>query len=410
MDAVIKTDAKPRRTKRRGRHPDKALSAAFIRSAPPGRHADGNGMYLFVQPAGTRSWIQRLVIRGRRRELGLGAAALVSLAEARELALANRKLARSGGDPLADKRRAEGVPTFADAARRVVEQKQGGWRGRWHAQNWLRSLERYAFPRIGERPVSEVNSADVLEILTPIWHVKAETARAVRQRIRSVLEWAIAMELRADNPCDRVLPVLGPQNDIVQHRRALPHKDVAAAIETVRASASVAPAIKLAFEFLVLTAARSGEVRLATWDEIDTAGQVWTIPAMRMKAKREHRVPLCRRAAEILEAARTLGDGKSLVFPMRSGRPISMSTLPKMLQYLGIVAVAHGFRSSFRDWAAEETDHPREVIEAALAHVVQNKVEATYARSDLFERRRRVMNDWAAYLNGQRGSDNQPRP
>ncbi len=410
MDAVIKTDAKPRRTKRRGRHPDKALSAAFIRSAPPGRHADGNGMYLFVQPAGTRSWIQRLVIRGRRRELGLGAAALVSLAEARELALANRKLARSGGDPLADKRRAEGVPTFADAARRVVEQKQGGWRGRWHAQNWLRSLERYAFPRIGERPVSEVNSADVLEILTPIWHVKAETARAVRQRIRSVLEWAIAMELRADNPCDRVVPVLGPQNDIVQHRRALPHKDVAAAIETVRASASVAPAIKLAFEFLVLTAARSGEVRLATWDEIDTAGQVWTIPAMRMKAKREHRVPLCRRAAEILEAARTLGDGKSLVFPMRSGRPISMSTLPKMLQYLGIVAVAHGFRSSFRDWAAEETDHPREVIEAALAHVVQNKVEATYARSDLFERRRRVMNDWAAYLNGQRGSDNQPRP
>ncbi len=410
MDAVIKTDAKPRRTKRRGRHPDKALSAAFIRSAPPGRHADGNGMYLFVQPAGTRSWIQRIVIRGRRRELGLGAAALVSLAEARELALANRKLARSGGDPLADKRRAEGVPTFADAARRVVEQKQGGWRGRWHAQNWLRSLERYAFPRIGERPVSEVNSADVLEILTPIWHVKAETARAVRQRIRSVLEWAIAMELRADNPCDRVLPVLGPQNDIVQHRRALPRKDVAAAIETVRASASVAPAIKLAFEFLVLTAARSGEVRLATWDEIDTAGQVWTIPAMRMKAKREHRVPLCRRAAEILEAARTLGDGKSLVFPMRSGRPISMSTLPKMLQYLGIVAVAHGFRSSFRDWAAEETDHPREVIEAALAHVVQNKVEATYARSDLFERRRRVMNDWAAYLNGQRGSDNQPRP
>ena len=182
--------------------------------------------------------------------------------------------------------------------------------------------------------------------------------------MRSVLEWAIAMDLRNDNPCDRVLPVLGPQSDIVQHRRALPHKDVAAAIETVQASASVAPAIKLAFEFLVLTAARSGEVRLATWDEIDTRGHVWTIPATRMKAKREHRVPLCRRAVEILEAARTLGDGKSLVFPMRSGKPISMSTLPKMLQYVGIAAVAHGFRSSFRDWAAEETDHPREVIEA----------------------------------------------
>ena len=398
MDAVIEIAAAPQRTKRRGRHPDKALSAAFVRSAPPGRHADGNGLYLFVQPTGTRSWIQRLVIRGRRRELGLGAAALVSLAEARELALANRKLARSGGDPLADRRRVQSVPTFADAAQRVLEQKRGGWRGRWHAQSWWRSLEHYAFPRIGRQPVSEVNTADVLEILTPIWHVKAETARAVRQRIRAVLEWAIAMDLRHDNPCDRVLPVLGPQNDIVQHRLALPHKDVAAAIGTVRASGSAAPTVILAFEFLVLTAARSAEVRLATWAEINTTDQVWTISAMRMKAKREHRVPLCQRAVEILDAARTLDDGNPLVFPMRSGRPMSMSTMPKMLQYHRIAAVAHGFRSSFRDWAAEETDHPREVIEAALAHVVRDKVEAAYARSDLFARRRRLMNDWAAYL------------
>ena len=405
MDVVSKPAPTPRRTKRRGRHPDKALSAAFVRSAPPGRHADGNGLYLFVQPTGTRSWIQRIVIRGRRRELGLGAATLVPLAKARELALANRMLARSGGDPLSEKHRAEGVPSFAEAAERVLEQKRGGWRGRWHAQNWWNSMERYAFPRIGRRPVSEVNTADVLEILTPIWHVKAETARAVRQRIRSVLEWAIAMDLRNDNPCDRVLPVLGPQNDIVTHRLALPHKDVAAAIETVRTSKSGQPAVRLAFEFLVLTAARSGEVRLATWEEIDTAGAVWTISAARMKAKREHRVPLCRRALEILDAARALGNGNRLVFPMRSGRPISMSTLPKMLQYHRIAAVAHGFRSSFRDWAAEETDHPREVIEAALAHVVQNKVEAAYARSDLFERRRRLMAEWEAYVVGSRRLD-----
>ena len=224
----------------------------------------------------------------------------------------------------------------------------------------------------------------------------------MRQRIRSVLEWAVAMDPRSDNPCDRVLPVLGPQNDIVTHRLALPHKDVAAAIETVWASGSGQPAVRLAFEFLVLTAARSGEVRQATWDEIDTAGAVWTISAARMKAKREHRVPLCRRALEILDAARTLGDGNSLVFPMRSGKAISASTLPKMLQYHRIAAVAHGFRSSFRDWAAEETNHPREVVEAALAHVVQNKVEAAYARSDLFERRRRLMEDWAAYVVGGR--------
>ena len=398
MDAVIKSAATTRRTKRRGRHPHKALSAAFVRTAPPGRHADGNGLYLFVQPTGTRSWVQRVVIRGRRRELGLGAAGLVSLAEARELALANRKLARSGGDPLSEKRRAEGVPTFAEAAERVLEQKRGGWRGRWHAQNWWRSMERYVFPRIGGRPVSEVNTADVLEILSPIWHVKAATAREVRQRIRSVLEWAVALDMRNDNPCDRVVPVLGPQNDIVTHRQALPHKDVAAAIETVRASKSAQPAVKLAFELLVLTAARSGEVRLATWDEIDTAGAVWTVPAARMKAKREHRVPLCSRALEVLDAARTLGGGNRLVFPMRSGKAISMSTLPKMLEYHRIAAVPHGFRSSFRDWAAEATDHPREVIEAALAHVVQNKVEAAYARSDLFERRRRLMDDWAAYV------------
>ena len=367
-------------------------------------------MYLFVQPTGTRSWVQRLVIRGRRPELGLGAAALVPLAKVRELALANCMLARSGGDPLSEKRRAEGVPTLAEAAERVLEQKRGGWRGRWHAQNWWRSMERYAFPRIGGRPVSDVNTADVLEILTPIRHVKAETAGAVRQRIRSVLEWAIAMDLRVDNPCDRVLPVLGPQNDIVTHRLALPHKDVAAAIETVRASGSAQPAVKLAFEFLVLTAARSGEVRLATWDEIDTAGAVWTISAARMKAKREYRVPLCRRAPEILDAARTLGDGNRLVFPMRSGRPMSMSTLPKMLQYHRIPAVAHGFRSSFRDWAAEETDHPREIIEAALAHIVRNPVEAAYARSDLFERRRVLMDDWDAYLAGERPAGDSTRP
>ena len=193
--------------------------------------------------------------------------------------------------------------------------------------------------------------------------------------------------------------MLGPQNDIVTHRQALPHKDVAAAIEKVR-DGSAQPAVRLAFEFLVLTAARSDEVRLATWDEIDTAGAVWTVPAARMKAKREHRVPLCGRALEVLDAARTLGDDNRLVFPMRSRRSIATSTFPKMLRYHEVAAVPHGFRSSFRDWAAEETDHPREVIEAALAHVIQNKVEAAYARSDLFERRRRLMNDWATYLDG----------
>ena len=198
MDAV-KTFAPVRpNTKPTGRHPSNALSVAFLRSAPPGRHADGNGLYLFVQPSGTRSWIQRLVVRGRRRELGLGSVSLVPLAEAREKAQANRKLAREGGDPLAEKRRAEGIPTFAEAATRVLEQKRGGWRGRRHHREWLSSLRRFAFPRIGKMPVSEVTSADVLEILTPIWHRKASSARRVRQRLRAVLEWAVAMEYRID--------------------------------------------------------------------------------------------------------------------------------------------------------------------------------------------------------------------
>ena len=265
------------------------------------------------------------------------------------------------------------MPTFADAAFTVVEQKRAGWRSPVQAQAWRSSLKRYAFPRIGRRAISEVTSADVLAILTPIWHVKPVAAKAVRQRLHAVLEWAIAMNLRYDNPCDRVGPVLGAQHNIVQHRQALPHREVAAALATVRIS-DAKPAVKLAFELLVLTAARSGEVRLATWSEIDTEAHVWTIPAARMKMKRDHRVPLCRRAEQILEAARTLGDGSSpLVFPSVGGQPLPDKKLRRLLQKLKIAAVPHGFRSTFRDWAAEETDHPREVIEAALAHVSANE-------------------------------------
>ena len=403
MDSVTLDTPKPRRTKPRGRHPHNRLAAAFVRSAPAGRHADGNGLYLYVQRTGTRSWIQRLVIRGRKHELGLGSAHLVSLAEAREAARANRKLARAGGDPLADRRRTQGMPTFAEAATTVVEQKRAGWRSPKQAADWLQTLERYVFPRIGSRPVSEVDSADLLAILTPIWHVKMSTARTVRQRVRTVLEWSIAMEHRTDNPCDRIGPVLGPQREVVRHMRALPHRDVAAALETIRASRATR-AVKLAFEFLVLTAARSGEVRLATWDEMNVAGRAWTVPATRMKMNREHRVPLSPRAMEVLDAARSLGDGNPLVFPNRWGNRIKGTFLSALLRNLDIAAVPHGFRSSFRDWAAEETEHPREVIEAALAHVVRNRVEAAYARSDLFERRRRLMDDWSAYLDGGPGS------
>ena len=388
--------------KPRGRHPHHALTPAFVRNvSQDGRYCDGQGLYLDVRPTGSRGWIQRLTIRGRRTELGLGGFPLVSLKEAREKAFANRKLARDGGDPRAEKRRAESMPTFADATRTVWKQLRPGWRSPLHAQLWLGSLERHAFPYIGKMPIAEVTSADVIGILAPIWHEKAPTARKLRQRIRAILEWAVAMDLRPDNPCDRIGPVLGAQGNAVRHMRALPHREVASAIQTVRAS-NARPATKLAFEFLVLTATRSGEVRGAVWREIDRDEGVWTIPAGRTKGNREHRVPLCRRALEILEEARVLGRGSPFVFPSVRGKPFGNTAMSELLRALKIAAVPHGFRSSFRDWAAEETDHPREVAEAALAHKVRNPIEAAYRRTDLFERRRRLMDDWADYLAGAR--------
>ena len=390
---------RPPKGKPRGQHPHNALTPAFVRNVSrAGRYCDGNGLYLDVRPTGSRGWIQRLTIRGRRTELGLGGYPLVSLKEAREQAFANRKLARAGGNPLSEKRRAKSMPTFAETARRVRDQLSPAWRSPHHPRLWLNSLEKYAFPHIGTTPISEVTSADVIGILTPIWHEKANTARKLRQRIRAVMEWAVAMEIRPDNPCDRIGPALGAQNYVVQHMRAVPHAEVAAAIGTVRAS-NAKPAVKLAFEFLVLTAARGAEVRGAVWTEIDLERGVWTIPAPRTKTMREHRVPLTRRALEILGESRAVGRGSPLVFPMRGG-PLSNTAMTRLLKRLEIGAVPHGFRSSFRDWAAEETDHPREVAEAALAHVIRNQVEAAYRRTDLFERRRRLMDDWASYLAG----------
>ncbi len=395
---------KPRTTKRRGRHPDRALSAVFCRNvAEAGRYCDGNGLYLEVDPTGARRWVQRLVIRGKPRTLGLGGFALVTLAEAREAALANRRLARSGGDPLAARCRARDMPTFEEAAAAVLEQKRAGWRNEKHGKDWPTSLRLYVFPQIGDKPVSEITSADLLQVLAPIWHAKPETARRVRQRIGAVMKWAVAMEHRADNPAgDALGEALGRQQDVVRHMPALPHPEVGAAVEAVRASGAWV-GTKLAFEYLVLTAARSAEVRLATWDEIDVATAVWTVPGSRMKVKRPHRVPLSERALEVVDQARALrGDaatpGSALVFPSRRQKPLSNMTLSKLVREQGINAVPHGFRSSFRDWASERTNHPREVVEAALAHVVGNKVEAAYARSDLFDRRRRLMDEWADYL------------
>ena len=285
----------------------------------------------------------------------------------------------------------------------MLEQKRPGWRSRKRGQQWWATLKSHTFPRLGTLPVSEITSADVLDTLQPIWHARPDTARRVRQRIHSVLEWAVAMQYRTDNPCDRLGPVLGKQKKVIRHMRALPHAEVAAALAAIRATPA-RPVVKLAFEFMVLTAARPGEARRARWSEVDLDAAVWTVPAERMKALREHGVPLSGRAVQVLGAARTLGTGDCpLVFPTEQGKPLTDMALSRPLTQAAIATVPHGFRSPFRDWAAEKTNHPREVVEAALAHTVRDKVEAAYARSDRFERRCRLMNDWSAYLEGARG-------
>ena len=248
-----------------------------------------------------------------------------------------------------------------------------------------------------------MTTADVLAVLVPIWIDKHETARKVRQRIAAVMKWAIVQGYRGDNPAgEAIVAALPKRATPVTHMRALPYGEVAEAIQRVQASKASA-SVKRAFEFLIVTAARSGEVRLATWGEVDLDAATWTVPGVRMKTKRDHRVPLCGRALAILHEARQVTPRGNLIFPSQRGKPLSDMTLSKLVKELNIPAVPHGFRSSFRDWASERTSHPREVIEQALAHTVRSQTEAAYARSDLFERRRRLMGDWAAYLSGERG-------
>jgi integrase len=325
---------------------------------------------------------------------------LVSLSEAREKALENRKAARAGENPLANKRASEAILSFSEAAKRVHAMHMPTWRNPKHAAQWINTLETYAFPTIGAKRITDVTSADVLAVLSPIWTQKPETAQRVRQRIGAVLKWAMAQGWRSDNPCETITNVL-PKASAAQkrHMPALPYTEVASAIAAIQAS-QASMAAKLAFEFLVLTACRSGEVRGAMWEEIDLQKAVWSIPASRMKAKKPHNVPLSKRAIDVLQQASALSDGETgLVFPSPiSGKQLSDMTLSKLLKEQNIAAVPHGFRSSFRDWAGEQTNIPREVAEFCLAHVTKDKTEAAYARSDLFEKRRKLMEAWNNYV------------
>jgi integrase len=374
---------------------EKVLSAAFVRTVTaPGKYTDGHGLFLKVVASGARRWVQRIVIRGKRTEIGLGGASLVSLAEARERALENRKLARAGGDPLQARRASETLLSFEEAARKVHKIHEPTWRNKKHAAQFISTLETYTFPRIGKLKVSEVTTADVLAVLQPIWLEKPETARRVRQRIGTVMKWAIANGWRQDNPADAIAQALPKQDKTQAHRKALPYDKVSEFLDALKAS-NAGDATKLALELVILTASRSGEVRLAEWSEIDLDQALWTRPAHRMKSKKEHRVPLSPRAVDVLSEARKFGSGEGLVFPgTKYGKPLSDMTLSKLTKALGYDVDVHGFRTSFKTWTQERTNTPRDVSEAALAHTVKDKAEAAYARSDFFDKRRKLMERW----------------
>ena len=385
------------------------LTAAFVRTVKrPGVYGDQHGLRLRVYKSRKRQsiskqWIWRGTVGGNRRDIGLGGFPYITLAEARQTAFEYRKISRSGGDPVTLRRRPD-VPTFAQAAEIVIAIHREGWKdGGKSEMQWRSSLRDYVLPRFGRKGVEEITTADVMAVLVPHWHTKTETMRRVRQRIGAVMKWAIAQGHRADNPAGDAIAAALPKNgNARRHQRALPFGEVGAALAMVRTSGAYRPAV-LAFEFLVLTACRSGEVRFAAWDEIDLGSATWTIPARRMKAEREHRVPLSARALEVLREAQELRDGSGLVFPSQRARAIHNGTLSKLLHELEIDAVPHGFRSSFRDWAAECTDAPREVCELALAHVNSDRVEAAYRRTDLFNRRRALMEQWSEFVTGRAG-------
>ena len=383
------------------------LTARYVMSvSKPGKYHDGAGLglYLRVDQGGSKFWVQRITVNGKRCELGLGSPPVITLANVRETALENKRMVRAGIDPLQAKRQARGIPTFEEAAYKVYELNKPTWSNAKHAAQFISTLETYAFPKIGQLKISDIATSDVMAVLTPFWTVKPETARRVRQRIGTVMKWAVAQGYRDYDPAQNVNEALPKQNTVKNHRKALHYSEVAECIAAIKNS-KASEATKLALEFLILTAARSGEIRNASWDEFSldislrSPVPVWSVPAARMKAKRIHTVPLSNRAIAILSEADALSDGSGLVFPgTRQGKALSDMTLSKLVKELGFDADVHGFRTSFKTWTQEKTGFANDVSEMALAHTIKNKAEAAYARSDLIEKRKEMMEQWAEYL------------
>ena len=397
------------------------LSARFVETCKtPGRHSDGGGLYLSVdQDAKRRRWIYLYSLSGRRREMGIGPASEVGLAEARRAADAARALVRQGIDPIASRREADResrMPAFGAFCDDFLRDKAGGWRNEKHKAQWAMTLSRsrdddgklldtgYALS-LRHKRLDEIGVDDVLAVLRPIWTKLPETASRLRGRIENVLDAAKAKGFRSgENPAawrgHLALILPKPKKLARGHHRAMPFADVPGLMDKLRAAGGVG---SLALEFTILTAARSGEVRGARWNEINEIEKLWIVPAERMKGGREHRVPLTDAMLDVLRRAspfRRVSDGDdALIFPgQRHGAPLSDMSISAVLRRLDLDCTVHGFRSAFRDWCGDETNFPREVAEAALAHAVGDKVEAAYRRGDALEKRRELMADWSAFL------------
>jgi integrase len=375
------------------------LTARKVETAKPGKYSDGGNLYLIVSPTGARKWVLRFTWRGNSKEMGLGSAMSVPLADAREKAAAARRKLAQGFNPVEERKRDKGVPTFGEMADNVREALSAGFRNEKHKAQWKATLETYAAP-LRKKPVDTIATDDVLAVLKPIWTTKAETASRLRGRIEKVLDAAKAKGFRSgENPAtwrghlDHLLP--RPSKLSRGHHAAMPYEEVAEFIGKLQESQSLGA---LALELCIITSARSGEILGMRWPEIDLDKMVWTVPAHRMKGAREHRVPLAARAVAILRQLEKTRTGE-FVFPGQvRDKPLSDMAMEMVLRRMKIQrATVHGFRSSFRDWAGNETSYPRDLIETALAHVIGDKAEQAYRRSDALEKRRKLMDDWAGY-------------